>query len=42
LANTLDINALEPLLQLSTPANILKYVTGQFAKILPHDVAARR
>ncbi|KAI8813053.1 armadillo-type protein [Cladochytrium replicatum] len=31
-----------PLFQQSTPHNILKYVIGQFAKILPHDVAARR
>lgn len=42
LEKTLQIEALEPLLQQSTPANILKYVIGQFAKILPHDVAARR
>ena len=39
---TLHLDALEPLLQQSTPPNILKYVVGQFAKILPHDVAARR
>lgn len=42
LEKTLQLEALEPLLQLSTPANILKYAVGQFAKILPHDVAARR
>lgn len=42
LEKTLQLDALEPLLQLSTPANILKYTVGQFAKILPHDVAARR
>ena len=24
------------------PENILKYVVNQFAKVLPHDVAARR
>jgi 3-methyladenine DNA glycosylase AlkD len=33
--------ALEPLLQ-ESPANILKYVVQQFAKVLPHDNAARR
>jgi hypothetical protein len=42
LEKTLHLEALEPLLHLSTPPNILKYVIGQFAKILPHDVAARR
>ncbi|KAL2918231.1 Sperm-associated antigen 6 [Polyrhizophydium stewartii] len=42
LEKTLHLDALEPLLQQSTPPNILKYVVGQFAKILPHDVAARR
>ncbi|KND05192.1 uncharacterized protein SPPG_00853 [Spizellomyces punctatus DAOM BR117] len=43
LEKTLSIDALDPLLQPhSTPPNILKYVVGQFAKILPHDVAARR
>ena len=42
LEKTLQLEALEPLLQLSTPANILKYAVGQFAKILPHDVSARR
>lgn len=36
------MSALEPLLQLSTPPNILKYVIAQFSKILPHDVSARR
>ena len=34
--------ALEPLLQLSTPPSIFKYVIAQFAKVLPNDVAARR
>jgi hypothetical protein len=34
--------ALEPLLQSSLPTNVLKYVIGQFAKILPHDVTSRR
>lgn len=34
--------ALEPLLLPETPQNILKYVVTQFAKVLPHDVAARR
>merc|ERR1711988_387394 len=33
--------ALEPLLQ-ESPANILKYVIQQFAKVLPHDAPARR
>jgi len=33
--------ALEPLLH-DSPENILKYVVHQFAKVLPHDVAARR
>ncbi|KAI8820874.1 armadillo-type protein [Fimicolochytrium jonesii] len=43
LEKTLAIEALDPLLQpQTTPANILKYVVGQFAKILPHDVGARR
>ena len=42
LLNTLDSNALEPLLLTSTPPNILKYVLGQFAKILPQNVSARR
>jgi hypothetical protein len=42
LEKTLQLEALEPLLQLSTPTNILKYVVAQFSKILPHDVSARR
>ncbi len=42
LEKTLHLESLEPLLQLSTPPNILKYVVAQFAKILPHDVAARK
>lgn len=42
LEKTLHLDALEPLLQISTPPNILKYVVAQFAKILPHDVAARK
>ena len=33
--------ALEPLLQ-ESPPNILKYVVQQFAKVLPHDLQARR
>jgi len=36
-----DLQALEPLLA-EAPTNIVKYVVQQFAKILPHDVAARR
>ncbi|XP_017767186.1 PREDICTED: sperm-associated antigen 6-like [Eufriesea mexicana] len=35
------IEALEPLLH-DSPPNILKYVLGQFSKILPHDARARR
>jgi hypothetical protein len=42
LEKTLHMEALEPLLQLSTPPNILKYVVAQFSKILPHDVTARK
>ncbi|KAI8903120.1 armadillo-type protein [Gorgonomyces haynaldii] len=42
LEKTLHLEALEPLLQVSTPPNILKYVVAQFSKILPHNVAARR
>ncbi|KAI9327408.1 armadillo-type protein [Zopfochytrium polystomum] len=42
LEKTLHLEALEPLLQVTTPPNILKYVVGQFAKILPNDIAARR
>lgn len=42
LEKTLNMDALEPLLQLSTPPNILKYVVAQFGKILPHDVIARK
>lgn len=42
LEKTLQLEALEPLLQSTTPPNILKYVVAQFAKILPHDVGARR
>ena len=42
LEKTLYFDALEPLLLQSTPPNILKYVMGQFSKILPLDVNARR
>jgi hypothetical protein len=42
LEKTLQLEALEPLLQTSTPLSILKYVVTQFSKILPHDVGARR
>jgi hypothetical protein len=42
LEKTLQLEALEPLLQTTTPLNVLKYVVTQFSKILPHDVAARR
>ena len=34
--------ALEPLLRTAAPPNILKYVCGQFAKILPTDTGAKR
>jgi hypothetical protein len=37
-----DLPALQPLLQASTPLKVLKHVCGQYAKILPRDVAARR
>ncbi|KAJ3075962.1 Sperm-associated antigen 6 [Podochytrium sp. JEL0797] len=42
LEKTLSLDALEPLLLPTTPFNVLKYVVGQFAKILPNDVGARR
>lgn len=42
LEKTLSLEALQPMLDTSTPASILKYVIGQFSKILPHDVTARR
>jgi hypothetical protein len=42
LEKTLDLEALEPLLQQSTPTNVLKYVIAQFSKILPNNVTARR
>ncbi|XP_029041791.1 sperm-associated antigen 6-like [Osmia bicornis bicornis] len=35
------VEALEPLLH-DSPPNILKYILGQFSKILPHDARARR
>lgn len=34
--------ALEPLLHHEAPQNILKYVCGQFARILPSDIGAKR
>jgi len=34
--------ALEPLLHQNAPQNLLKYVCGQFAKILPSDIGAKR
>lgn len=34
--------ALEPLLHPDAPQNILKYVCGQYAKVLPADIAAKR
>jgi len=42
LEKTLALDTLDPLLQLTTPASIFKYTIAQFAKVLPHDVAARR
>ncbi|KAK6639762.1 Sperm-associated antigen 6 [Polyplax serrata] len=41
LQKTLDTSALELLLD-EAPSNILKYVLGQFSKILPNDPRARR
>nr|XP_050857318.1 sperm-associated antigen 6-like isoform X1 [Vespula vulgaris] len=41
LQKCLHIEALEALL-FDAPSNILKYVLGQFSKILPHDARARR
>lgn len=35
------LQALEPLIQ-DSPPSILKYVVGQFAKVLPHDLQARK
>lgn len=34
--------ALEPLLHPQAPENVLKYVCGQYAKVLPSDIAAKR
>jgi hypothetical protein len=42
LEKTLSLEALDPLVQLTTPPNILKHVLAQLAKILPNDVSARR
>eukprot|EP00126_Sphaerothecum_destruens_P006505 Sdes_comp19390_c0_seq1m10690 len=41
LEKCVDLASLEPLLH-DAPPNILKYVVAQFAKVLPHDVRARR
>ena len=41
LQKCVHLPALEPLLK-DAPPNILKHVVSQFAKVLPHDVAARR
>ncbi|XP_011495128.1 PREDICTED: sperm-associated antigen 6-like, partial [Ceratosolen solmsi marchali] len=41
LQKCLYIEALEPLLH-DAPSNILKYILGQFSKILPNDAKARR
>jgi len=41
LQKCVHLPALEPLL-LDAPPNILKYVVHQYAKVLPHDVGARR
>ncbi|CAJ16416.1 axoneme central apparatus protein [Trypanosoma equiperdum] len=37
-----QLPALEPLLHPEAPKNVLKYVCGQFAKVLPTDIAAKR
>ncbi|KAI9175852.1 hypothetical protein H9P43_006216 [Blastocladiella emersonii ATCC 22665] len=42
LEKTLALDALDPLVKLRTPPNILKHVLAQLAKILPNDVASRR
>lgn len=34
--------ALEPLLHPDAPQNVLKYICGQYAKVLPTDIAAKR
>jgi hypothetical protein len=41
LQRCVHLQALEPLLH-DAPPNILKYVVGQFSKVLPHDAKARR
>ncbi|XP_001603009.1 sperm-associated antigen 6-like [Nasonia vitripennis] len=41
LQKCMHIEALEPLLH-DAPPNILKYILGQFSKILPNDARARR
>ncbi|KAL0270247.1 UNVERIFIED_CONTAM: hypothetical protein PYX00_007720 [Menopon gallinae] len=41
LQKTLQVSALEPLLE-GVPSNIIKYVLGQYSKILPNDARARR
>mmetsp|Transcript_21758 Transcript_21758/g.35984 ORF Transcript_21758/g.35984 Transcript_21758/m.35984 type:complete len:507 (-) Transcript_21758:326-1846(-) len=42
LQKCVHLPALEPLLHDNPPQNILKYIVHQFAKVLPHDVSARR
>ena len=41
LQKCVHLPALDPLLHVAPP-NVLKYVVGQFAKVLPHDVQSRR
>lgn len=41
LQKCVDLAALEPLLY-DAPPNVLKYVVAQYAKVLPHDVSARK
>ncbi|PFX24231.1 sperm-associated antigen 6-like [Stylophora pistillata] len=41
LQKCVSLPALEPLLK-DAPPNILKHIVSQFAKVLPHDVKARR
>ncbi|OAF69820.1 hypothetical protein A3Q56_02446, partial [Intoshia linei] len=41
LQKCIHLPLLEPLLH-DAPSNILKYVVGQFSKVLPHDAKARK
>lgn len=42
LEKTLSLEALDPLLSMKTPVNILKYVIFQLSKVLPNDIPSRR